>query len=77
MSWRVGIVSGETARLRITVHPYVLQGVPTALRWAPHAAWLRPRLRSYLASVAGGFAWYVETGTTVPRNHFGAHPWYS
>ena len=77
VSWRVMPVGDRAARLRITVFPYALQEKHALIRWAPHAFVLRPRLRAYLKSVVGGFKWYVENGTPVPRNHFGAHPWFS
>ncbi len=77
VSWRITEVDGETCELTITVAPWVLQRVPAVIRWIPHLVWLRPRLRSYLNSVVGGFEWVVIRGEPVPRNHFGHHPWYS
>lgn len=77
VTWRVAPVDELTSTLSITVYPHVLQGLPVTVRWAPHVAYLRPRLRSYLASVTKGFEWYVTRGEPVPRNQFGRHPWFS
>jgi hypothetical protein len=77
VSWRVAAVGQANCTLTITVCPHVLQRMPTALRWLPHVAYLRPMLRRYLSSVARGFEWYVSRQEPVPRNQFGSHPWFS
>ncbi len=77
VSWRILPAEGDGCALRIAVYPHALQQLPVAVRWLPHLLRLRPMLRSYLASVTGGFEWYVTRGEPVPRNHFGPHPWFS
>lgn len=77
VSWRIGTVGEASSTLSITVHPHLLQGIPVAVRWLPHAAYLRPMLRRYLSSVVLGFEWFVTRGEAVPRNQFGKHPWFS
>ena len=77
VSWRIWPVDEASSTLTITVHPHVLQGIPAAIRWLPHAAYLRPMLRRYLSSVVQGFEWYVTRGEAVPRNQVGSHPWFS
>lgn len=77
VSWRIMPVDDDGSLLRITVYPFVLQGVPVIFRWIPHLARLRPMLKSYLSSVTRGFEWYVTRGEPVPRNQFGRHPWFS
>jgi hypothetical protein len=54
-----------------------MQHLPPIVRWLPHLFVLRPRLRAYLESVVRGYEWYITKGEPVPRNQFGAHPWYS
>ena len=73
VSWQVMPVAENTATLRITVLP----DLSPLVRWVPYLLILRPRLRSYLRSVVGGFRWYIEKCEAVPRNQFGAHPWFS
>ncbi len=63
--------------LRISIYPEHLQRVPVALRWVPHLIRLRPFLTTYLQSVVRGFEWYVSRGEAVPRNQFGALPYFS
>ena len=77
VSWRVQPGNAGDCTLRITVYPHVLESVPVAIRWLPHALRLAPMLRSYLSSVGRGFEWYVTRGEPVPRNQFGRHPWFS
>lgn len=77
VSWQVTPVAENTATLRITVFPYAMQDLSPLIRWVPYLFILRPRLRSYLRSVVGGFQWFIEKGAAVPRNQFGAHPWFS
>jgi hypothetical protein len=77
VSWRVVALDGDRCVLRITICPFVLQELPTVIRWIPYWLWLRPRLRGYLNSVVRGFEWFVTRGEPVPRNAFGMHPWFS
>lgn len=77
VSWRIEANGAERSRLRITVCPFALQNTPVVVRWLPHHLFLRPRLASYLSSVVKGFEWYLTRGESVPRNHFGRHPWFS
>ena len=77
VSWRITPAGAQQCTLRIAVYPHVLQHLPLALRWIPHNLRLRPMLSSYLSSVTKGVEWYVTRGEPVPRNQFGAHPWFS
>ena len=77
VSWRILPGRDQDCTLRIAVYPHILQGIPVAIRWLPHALRIRPMLRSYLESVVKGFEWYVTRGEPVPRNQFGSHPWFS
>ena len=77
VSWRITPVDAYASTLRIAVYPHVLQRIPVAIRWLPHLARVRPRLKAYLSSVVRGFEWYITKGEPVPRNQFGAHPWFS
>jgi len=77
VSWRILPRNAQECTLRVTVFPHVLQSVPVAIRWLPHATWLRPMLGSYLRSVTRGFEWYVMRDEPVPKNQFGRHRWFS
>jgi hypothetical protein len=77
VSWRISPGDAQNCTLRITVYPYPLQNIPVVVRWLPHLVRLRPMLKRYLSSVVRGFEWYVIRGEPVPRNQFGAHPWFS
>jgi hypothetical protein len=77
VSWRISPGDAQNCNLRITVYPYPLQNIPVVIRWLPHLVRLRPMLKRYLSSVVRGFEWYVIRGEPVPRNQFGAHPWFS
>ena len=77
VSWRLMPVDKQDCILRIAVYPNALQNIPAAIRWVPHILRLGPMLRRYLSSVVRGFEWYVTRGESVPRNQFGAHPWFS
>jgi len=77
VSWRIFANSSDEATLRIAVYPHLLQQLPVMIRWFPYRWWIRPMLTKYLSSVVRGFEWYVTRGEPVPRNHFGAHPWFS
>lgn len=75
--WRIIALDDLSCVLRLTVHSHALENLPPVIRWIPHFFWLRPILRKYLESVVRGFEWYVIRGEPVPRNQFGAHPWFS
>jgi hypothetical protein len=81
VSWRivpvVAACANDRTNFSITVYPLVMQHLPPIVRWLPHLFVLRPRLRAYLESVVRGYEWYITKGEPVPRNQFGAHPWYS
>ena len=77
VSWRIVPIDDHNCALRITVCPHTLQNLPTVIRWIPYTLRLRPLLRKYLDSVVRGFEWYVIYQTPVPKNAFGAHPWFS
>ncbi len=77
VSWRIRPVDEQTSALKITAFPFVLQGVPVAIRWLPHLLRIRPVLRSYLDAVLRGFDWYITRNEPVPRDQFGKHPWFS
>jgi len=68
---------GNGSKLTITVYPFILAKLPKILAYIPHILWVKPRLGNYLKSVLSGFKYYSETGESVPRNHFGKHPWFS
>jgi len=77
VSWRIRPQDRGGSSLTIEVRPHVVQRLPVVLRWAPHVAYVRLRLRPYLSSVLRGFEWHMERGEPVPRNQFGTHPWFS
>ena len=77
VSWRITPLDDQSSTLSITVCPDALQRIPVVIRWIPHLLKLRPLLGQYLDSVVKGFEWYVTRGEAVPRNGFGAHPWFS
>ena len=77
VSWRITPVDNRSCRLRITVCPHGLQSIPVVVRWLPHLLWIRPLLGKYLDSVVRGVDWFVVRHEPVPRNAFGAHPWFS
>ena len=77
VSWRILPRADMQCVLRISIYPEHLQRVPVALRWVPHLIRLRPFLTTYLQSVVRGFEWYVSRGEAVPRNQFGALPYFS
>ena len=65
------------SELTITVYPHLLRKWPRLISFLPYYLYINPKLTSYLNSVVGGFKWYLDKGTAVPRNHFGKHPWFS
>ena len=77
VSWRVTAEDDATSALHITVYPAGLQHLPVAVRWLPHLAVVRPKLRAYLESVVHGFEWSITRCEPVPDNQFGEHPWFS
>lgn len=77
VQWRLEPDGHNRSTLTITVFPWLLQDLPTAVRWLPHRAYLKPLLGRYLSAVGRGFEWYVTRGIRVTRNQFGPHPWFS
>ncbi|NNE68573.1 MAG: hypothetical protein HKN33_18555 [Pyrinomonadaceae bacterium] len=77
VSWRVAPETSDSSILRIAIYPYVLQDIPSVVRWIPHLLRVHPMLKKYLVSVLRGFEWFVIRGEKVPRNQFGRHPWFS
>ena len=77
VSWRILPVENQGSILRIAIYPHLLQNLPVAVRWLPYLLYIGPMLERYLWSVVGGFEWYLARGEPVPRNQFGAHPWFS
>ena len=77
VSWRIRPIDNSNCVLRIQVTPKAIDRYPAAIRWLPYLVRIRPMLRSYLKSVTRGFEWFVTRGESVPRNQFGAHPWFS
>ena len=75
--WDLEELSESESSLTITVYPFILAKLPKPLAYLPHILWVKPRLRSYLKSVVGGFHYYSTEGKSVPRNHFGRHKWFS
>jgi len=75
--WRVLARAGQHCALRIVVYPHALKEAPVSIQWLTHMLYVRPLLKKYLSSVTRGFEWYVTCGEPVPRNQFGAHPWFS
>ena len=77
VQWEIDAISENKSQLTITVHPYLLAGYPKIVSYLPYQFWIRPRMRRYLRSVVFGFEYVARTGESVPRNHFGRHPWFS
>ena len=75
--WRIRELGDGRSMLTISVYPVRLLRSPAFVRWLPHLFVVRPRLRFYLDSVVNGYKWFIEKGEAVPRNLFGAHPWFS
>jgi|TARA_B000000609_G_scaffold58658_1_gene43453 hypothetical protein len=65
------------SELKITVYPFFFRKWPKFIAFLPYYLYINPKLTSYLNSVVGGFKWYLDKGTAVPRNHFGKHRWFS
>jgi hypothetical protein len=77
VSWRIQPGDRRESMLEITVFPFILQEIPSLIRWLPYKLRIRPMLTKYLSSVVRGFDWYMTHGEAVPRNQFGTHPWFS
>ena len=75
--WQITELSNNQSSLSITVYPYLLANLNKALSFLPFVLYIRPKLRTYLKSVLRGFAYFVEHGQAVPRNHWGKHSWFS
>ena len=65
------------SELSITVYPHLLSKWPKTLAFIAFWIYINPKLRSYLKSVLKGFKWNLDKNTTVPRNQFGEHSWFS
>ena len=77
VEWKIDSLSDNKSLLTITIHPYILTNFPNVFRYMLHIFWVKPRLQKYLESVLQGFLFYSERNSSVPRNHFGKHPWFS
>ena len=77
VSWRISPFKERRSSIEITLCPHGLQHHPVSIRWLPHLAVLRPRLRRYLRSVVKGLDWFITHGEPVRRNQFGSHSWFS
>jgi len=77
VEWKITSLSDNSSNLSITVYPYILAKLPKVLAYIPHKLWVEPRMKKYLHSVLSGFDYFSKTGDSVPRNHFGRHPWFS
>ena len=75
--WQITERDDKKSSLSITVYPYLLANLNKALSFLPFVLYIRPKLRTYLKSVLGGFAYYAEHDQPVPRNHWGKHSWFS
>ena len=71
-------VEGNSKRssLKITIKPD-LPYRNKFIRWLIWNTYIKYRLQNYINNVLDGFAAYIHTGTRVPKNNFGKHPWYS
>ena len=63
--WDLEELSESESSLTITVYPFILAKLPKPLAYLPHILWVKPRLRSYLKSVVGGFHYYSTEGKSV------------
>jgi len=77
VEWRIDFLSDNKSLLTITIYPYILSKFPRIFQNIIHTFWIKPRLQKYLKSVLQGFLFYSEHNYSVPRNHFGKHPWFS
>jgi len=74
--WEITSFKNKTY-LSITVYPYLLSSWPKIFSFVPYILIINPYLKKYLNSVLKGINFYVINKTTVPRNHFGKHRWFS
>lgn len=77
VEWRIDFLSDNKSLLTITIYPYILSKFPRIFQNIIHTFWIKPRLQKYLKSVLQGFLFYSDHNYSVPRNHFGKHPWFS
>ena len=77
VEWEIDFLSDNKSLLTITIYPYILSKFPSIFQNILHIFWIEPRLQKYLKSVLRGFLFYSENNYSVPRNHFGKHPWFS
>lgn len=77
VKWEINVASNNRSSLTITIYPHILSKFPRISRKILHKLWIKPRLKKYLKSVLLGLLYYSENGYSVPKNHFGKHPWFS
>tara|TARA_B100000700_G_C14960924_1_gene816403 strand:+ start:963 stop:1460 length:498 start_codon:yes stop_codon:yes gene_type:complete len=76
VTWRLS-EEGNQSSITITVYPYLFNRGNKILNFIPFYFIVRPLLKKYLESVAGGLKLYAETKTQVEKNYFGKHLWFS
>ena len=77
VTWKIEALNDNSSKLTITVYTFILAKLPKIFAIIPHLFWVNPRLKQYLHSVISGFQYHLETGNSIPRNHFGKHSWFS
>ena len=75
--WRIDRIMKNKSKLTIIVYPFILAKLSKLSSYIPYYFFVRPRMKSYLNSVLGGFKYFSENSKIVPRNHFGIHKWFS
>ena len=76
VSWRLKRMENG-CEISISIYPYLFNSANKLFNVIPFYFIVRPLLAKYLHSVIGGMKWYIENGTPTPKNHFGAHKWFS
>ena len=76
VEWRIEEEGGGT-RLSINIYPYLLSTWPKSLAFLPYFLYINIKLKSYLYSVLNGIEWFIDKNTSVPKNKFGRHSWFS
>ena len=76
VKWRIADHK-QGSKLTITVYPHLLRKWPKLISFIPYYLYIDPKLKSYLSSVVRGFKWYLDNGSSVPKNKFGKHSWFS
>ena len=75
--WEITEIDNLNSSLRITIYPHLLATWPKMLSYLPFTLIIKPRLKSYLFSVISGLHYFLNETKKVPKNHFGAHKWFS